>query len=120
MNSKQVQLITNFGLTVRFDGKSRAGKNLYTWSCKLKSKCSQFHSFLSVTLFASEIILPSIYEDYVRGLCGNYDGNRGNEYMKPDGEVIRDLNAFGESWRVSGRQSEGLRTMQQHSHSVQR
>lgn len=83
------------------------------------SKWSQFYSFLSLTLFASEIILPSTYENYVRGLCGNYDGNRGNEYMKPDGEVIRELNPFGESWRVSGRQSEGLRKLQ-HSHLVHR
>lgn len=119
MNSKQVQLTTNFGLTVRFDGKSRAGKNPKTWSCKLMSKWSWFYSFLSLTVFASEIILPSTYENYVRGLCGNYDGNRGNEYMKPDGDVIRELNAFGESWRVNVRQSEGLRTLQ-HSHSIQR
>uniref|UniRef100_A0A3Q3DSF1 Zonadhesin, like n=1 Tax=Hippocampus comes TaxID=109280 RepID=A0A3Q3DSF1_HIPCM len=75
MNSRQVQLTTDFGLTVRFDGRSRG-----------------------------EIILPSTYKNAVRGLCGNYDGIRTNDYMKPDGTVIRDLNAFGESWRVSDRQ----------------
>ncbi|XP_077357677.1 IgGFc-binding protein-like isoform X2 [Festucalex cinctus] len=74
MNSRQVQLATDFGLIVRFDGRSRG-----------------------------EIILPSTYKNAVRGLCGNYDGIRRNEYMKPDGEVIRDLNAFGESWRVTDR-----------------
>lgn len=46
----------------------------------------------------------------MRGLCGNYDGNTRNEYMKPDGTVIRDLNSFGESWRVSDRQLGGLKT----------
>ncbi|XP_070814330.1 zonadhesin, like [Chaetodon trifascialis] len=71
MNSRQVQLSTDFGLTVRFDGNSRG-----------------------------EIILPSNYESSVRGLCGNYDGITSNEYMKPDGTVVRDLNTFGESWRV--------------------
>ncbi|XP_051914405.1 IgGFc-binding protein-like [Hippocampus zosterae] len=75
MNSREVQLTTDFGLTVRFDGRSRG-----------------------------EIILPSTYKNTVRGLCGNYDGIRTNDYMKPDGTVIRDLNAFGESWRVSDRQ----------------
>ncbi|XP_061619132.1 LOW QUALITY PROTEIN: zonadhesin, like [Phyllopteryx taeniolatus] len=74
MNSRQVQLTADFGLTVRFDGRSRG-----------------------------EIILPSTYKDAVGGLCGNYDGIRGNEYTKPDGTVVRDLNAFGESWRVSDR-----------------
>ncbi|XP_072232326.1 zonadhesin, like [Leuresthes tenuis] len=80
MNSKQVQLTTNFGLTVRFDGKSRG-----------------------------EIILPSTYRHSVRGLCGNYDGLTRNEYMKPDGTVVRNLNEFGETWRVSDRQADGLR-----------
>lgn len=58
----------------------------------------------------SEIILPSTYKNSVRGLCGNYDGITKNEYMKPDGTVIRNLNEFGESWRVTDRQAEGLRT----------
>ncbi|KAM4536429.1 zonadhesin, like [Odontesthes bonariensis] len=80
MNSKQVQLTTNFGLTVRFDGKIRG-----------------------------EIILPSTYRNSVRGLCGNYDGLTRNEYMKPDGTVVRNLDEFGESWRVSDRQADGLR-----------
>ncbi|XP_073330761.1 zonadhesin, like [Pagrus major] len=80
MNSRQVQLTTDFGLTVRFDGNSRG-----------------------------EIILPSTYKNSVRGLCGNYDGRTGNEYMKPDGTVVRDLQAFGESWRVNDRQADGLK-----------
>ncbi|XP_035490491.2 zonadhesin, like isoform X3 [Scophthalmus maximus] len=80
MNSRQVQLTTVFGLTVRFDGNTRG-----------------------------EIILPSTYKNSVRGLCGNYDGLSRNEYMKPDGTVVRNLNSFGESWRVSDRQADGPR-----------
>ncbi|CAN9509807.1 unnamed protein product [Ophioblennius macclurei] len=80
-NSKYVQLTTAFGLTVRFDGKSRG-----------------------------EIELPNTYKSYVRGLCGNYDGITSNEYMKPDGTVVRDLDSFGESWRVSDRQAEFPKT----------
>ncbi|XP_019955619.2 zonadhesin, like [Paralichthys olivaceus] len=89
-NSRQVQLTTVFGLTVRFDGRSRG-----------------------------EIILPSTYTNSVRGLCGNFDGITRNEYMKPDGTVIRNLNAFGESWRVSDRQADGLR-MSNLPHTVHR
>uniref|UniRef100_UPI003AAC3F13 zonadhesin, like n=1 Tax=Centroberyx gerrardi TaxID=166262 RepID=UPI003AAC3F13 len=81
MNSRQVQLTTDFGLTVRFDGSSRG-----------------------------EIVLPSTYKNSVRGLCGNYDGITRNEYMKPDGTVTRNLDEFGESWRVSDRQAERQKT----------
>ncbi|XP_028285469.1 zonadhesin, like isoform X2 [Parambassis ranga] len=86
MNSRQIQLTTDFGLTVRFDGSSRG-----------------------------EIILPSTYRHSVRGLCGNYDGLSRNEYMKPDGTVVRDLNAFGDSWRVSDRQVDGLKIYDLHN-----
>ncbi|XP_061920411.1 zonadhesin, like [Entelurus aequoreus] len=78
MNSRQVQLAADFGLTVRFDGKSRG-----------------------------EIILPSTYQNAVRGLCGNYDDNARNEYMKPDGTLVGNLNVFGESWRVTDRLFDG-------------
>ncbi|KAM4612410.1 zonadhesin, like [Polymixia lowei] len=81
MNSRQVQLTTDFGLTVRFDGRSHG-----------------------------EITLPATYKNAVRGLCGNYDGITRNEYMMPNGRVTRNLNEFGNSWRVSDRQAEGPRT----------
>ncbi|KAM8881606.1 zonadhesin, like [Synchiropus picturatus] len=87
MNSKHVQLTTDFGLTVSFDGSSRG-----------------------------EIVLPSTYRHSVRGLCGNYDGITRNEYMKPDGTVVRDLNTFGESWRTEVRQVDGLNILDRHVH----
>lgn len=71
----------------------------------------------SLCVCVSEIILPSTYKNAVRGLCGNYDGITRNEYMKPDGTVVRDLNNFGESWRVSERQADGLRIFNLH-HTV--
>lgn len=55
------------------------------------------------------VTLPSLYRSRVLGLCGNYDGNNRNEYTKPDGTVTRDLNEFGDSWRVTDRQAD-LRT----------
>ncbi|XP_039903133.1 zonadhesin, like [Simochromis diagramma] len=81
-NSRQIQLTTDFGLTVRFDGNSRG-----------------------------EIILPGTYKNSVRGLCGNYDGITRNEYMKPDGTVVRDLKEFGESWKVNDRPANRLRIL---------
>ncbi|XP_072904906.1 IgGFc-binding protein-like isoform X2 [Hemitrygon akajei] len=69
--SSTIYLETDFGLTVNFDGHSSA-----------------------------VITIPSTYKNHVRGLCGNYDGRRNNEFMKPDGTVVRNVNAFGNSWRV--------------------
>ncbi|XP_019212039.1 zonadhesin [Oreochromis niloticus] len=81
-NSRQIQLTTDFGLTVRFDGNNRG-----------------------------EIILPGTYKNSVRGLCGNYDGITRNEYMKPDGTVVRDLTEFGDSWKVNDRPANRLRIL---------
>lgn len=69
-----------------------------------------FESFHFPSLFLSEIILPSTYKNFVRGLCGNYDGITRNEYMTPSGTVVRDLNTFGESWRVSDRGADRVMT----------
>lgn len=69
-------------------------------------------SLLCLPVCVTEIVLPSTYRHSVRGLCGNYDGLTRNEYMKPDGTVVRDLNSFGESWRVSDRQADGLKIFQ--------
>ncbi|KAK1797051.1 hypothetical protein P4O66_008443, partial [Electrophorus voltai] len=89
LNSHYIQLSTDFGLTVRFDGNMQG-----------------------------EVILPSTYRTHVLGLCGNYDRRSNNEYVKPDGSLSRNLNEFGDSWRVSDRQGEELRTtdLPQHAH----
>ncbi|XP_060137932.1 zonadhesin [Zootoca vivipara] len=62
---------TDFGLSVYFDGQD-----------------------------FGEIVLPSTYRNHVGGLCGNYDGQRNNEYMKPDRTWTRSLNTFGNSWEI--------------------
>lgn len=78
-----------------------------------------FIALFCFSIGVSEIILPSNYENSVGGLCGNYDSITNNEYMKPDGTVVRDLNTFGESWRVSARQADGMRIFHR-PHTVHR
>lgn len=70
-----------------------------------------FTFLLCLSVCVSEIILPGTYKNSVRGLCGNYDGITRNEYMKPDGTVVRDLKEFGDSWKVNDRPANRLRIL---------
>ncbi|XP_077146435.1 IgGFc-binding protein-like isoform X6 [Ranitomeya variabilis] len=67
----RIHLETDFGLSISFDGRENA-----------------------------EIVVPSTYKDMVQGLCGNYDGNRNNDFADPNGRVLSNVESFGESWNV--------------------
>lgn len=40
------------------------------------------------------------YKGKLCGLCGTYTGSQQDDFMRPDGVVVPDLNDFGDSWRV--------------------
>uniref|UniRef100_A0A8C1UHN6 VWFD domain-containing protein n=1 Tax=Cyprinus carpio TaxID=7962 RepID=A0A8C1UHN6_CYPCA len=41
------------------------------------------------------------FKGKVCGLCGNFDGNAKNDFMKHNGEVVTDPEDFGNSWKVN-------------------
>ncbi|KAG2468426.1 FCGBP protein, partial [Polypterus senegalus] len=89
--SRAIILDTDFGLKIRFDGREYA-----------------------------EVVLPITYSSRVRGLCGNYDGRKNNDYMMPDGSITRNLNIFGDSWEVHNGQSAGNKQWPAQLHHVRR
>ncbi|TFK00932.1 Zonadhesin [Platysternon megacephalum] len=52
-----------------------------------------------------DITLANTYKNKVEGLCGNFDGKYKNDFTKPDGTRVRDVDVFGESWEVPVRRT---------------
>ncbi|NXE56296.1 ZAN protein, partial [Casuarius casuarius] len=67
----RIYLETDFGLYLSFDGNQNA-----------------------------EIKLANTYQNRVEGLCGNFDGRYRNDFTNPDGVWVKNVNVFGESWKV--------------------
>ncbi|NWW84806.1 FCGBP protein, partial [Rhynochetos jubatus] len=69
---REVVLKTNFGLTVTYDWESQV-----------------------------TVSVPSTYANTLCGLCGNYNGNAGDEMMMKNGRVTSNPDTFGHSWKVA-------------------
>ncbi|CAH1270695.1 ZAN [Branchiostoma lanceolatum] len=44
------------------------------------------------------VAVPNAYHGQMCGLCGNFNGNPLDDFMKPDGTIVADVNIFGNSW----------------------
>ncbi|XP_074768584.1 IgGFc-binding protein-like [Athene noctua] len=67
----RIYLETDFGLYLSFDGNQNA-----------------------------DIKLANTYRNRVEGLCGDFDGRHRNDFTNPDGVWVKNVNVFGESWKV--------------------
>ncbi|TRY83024.1 hypothetical protein DNTS_007642 [Danionella cerebrum] len=46
------------------------------------------------------IIVPTEYSGVTCGLCGNFNGERIDDFMTPSGELVRSADHFGASWKI--------------------
>uniref|UniRef100_A0ABM5ESH0 IgGFc-binding protein-like n=1 Tax=Pogona vitticeps TaxID=103695 RepID=A0ABM5ESH0_9SAUR len=46
------------------------------------------------------VTLPNTYTDQMRGLCGNYNGQKEDDLQLPDGTVVSDVAVFGAAWKI--------------------
>ncbi|KAI5630196.1 IgGFc-binding protein-like [Silurus asotus] len=65
-------IITNFGLKVAYD--------------------MIYHVIITV---------PSTYLGKTCGMCGNYNGNKNDDFLLPDGIETKDIKTFGAAWKVA-------------------
>ncbi|KAM3910354.1 IgGFc-binding protein-like, partial [Leptodactylus fuscus] len=71
LSGHDVLVTTAFGLNVKFDGNHRV-----------------------------VVTIPREYANKVCGLCGNFNGNKTDDFLNPDGELEPDSNSLGNSWQV--------------------
>ncbi|CAM4711688.1 unnamed protein product [Leuciscus chuanchicus] len=50
--------------------------------------------------WAVNIIVPAEYSGVTCGLCGNFNGQRNDDFMMPSGALDRSADQFGASWKV--------------------
>ena len=47
------------------------------------------------------ITVPTNYRGKTCGLCGNFDGNKDDEFQLPGGKETKDIKEFGAAWKVA-------------------
>ncbi|KAJ8332925.1 hypothetical protein SKAU_G00418210 [Synaphobranchus kaupii] len=72
LDGTQYTIKTNFGLVVTYD-----------------------------LVYHVTVTVPGNYRGKTCGLCGNFNGNKRDEFRLPNGRVTRDVNAFGLAWKVA-------------------
>ncbi|XP_059575337.1 IgGFc-binding protein [Alligator mississippiensis] len=52
------------------------------------------------TFSCAFVTLPGTYKGYMRGLCGNFNSNKNDDFLLPNGKSTKSLSEFESSWRV--------------------
>ncbi|XP_026780753.3 IgGFc-binding protein isoform X1 [Pangasianodon hypophthalmus] len=52
------------------------------------------------TVSVATVEIPSTYKNAVRGLCGNYNDNKADDLLMPNGNLTSSAEKFVEAWRV--------------------
>ncbi|XP_035492191.1 IgGFc-binding protein [Scophthalmus maximus] len=47
------------------------------------------------------VTVPGNYRDKLCGLCGNYNGDKKDDFQMPNRKLANNVNAFGKSWKVT-------------------
>ncbi|XP_062996672.1 IgGFc-binding protein-like [Elgaria multicarinata webbii] len=63
------------------------------------------HSSLGLTVLYDtssfiRVSVPSTYQGHMCGLGGNFNGDKSDDFMLPDGKLTQNVNEFGTSWEV--------------------
>uniref|UniRef100_A0A8C5WKM6 VWFD domain-containing protein n=1 Tax=Leptobrachium leishanense TaxID=445787 RepID=A0A8C5WKM6_9ANUR len=53
------------------------------------------------TVYHVILSIPGTYRGKLGGLCGNFNGDKSDEYQLPNRQVVRNVNEFGAAWKVS-------------------
>lgn len=68
----------------------------------------------------AEVFVPPKFKRKLCGLCGNYNGDRFDDYLTKDGALAPDARTFAESWRLGNRDSKCERTERTFNFSCER
>ncbi|XP_043936388.1 IgGFc-binding protein-like [Protopterus annectens] len=52
------------------------------------------------SVYYVSVTVPSNYKKQMGGLCGNFNDDRTDDFILPDGNKTKDVNTFGGSWKV--------------------
>ncbi|XP_069057211.1 IgGFc-binding protein-like [Pleurodeles waltl] len=52
------------------------------------------------TVYYVRVEVPSTYKEHMCGLCGNFNGNKSDEFLLPNGDIEQNAQEFGTSWKV--------------------
>lgn len=52
-------------------------------------------------VYHATVSVPGNYKGKVCGLCGNFNGNKKDDFRNRKGAIVKNANAFGASWKVN-------------------